>query len=163
MEILINRVLFTSVLINTSYKYYFILNKDFITELKIPRVRIPLKPVMGFIKKNTKEPGVEITKIAKFSNNIQGYKRNIFTYVMPTLLNLVIIGLLWIKKDDVIIRPITDILIINSYGLLISIKRIPVLLEIKKITVAPFIILVKRARKCLKTVYGIYVITRGYY
>ena len=51
------------------------------------------------------------------------------------------------REDDVIIRPITDILIISSYGLIISIKIIPVLLEIKELTAAPFTILVERARK----------------
>ena len=67
-----------------------------------------------------------------------------------TLLNLVIIGLPWIKEDNVIIRPITNILIINSYGLMIATKVMPVLLEIKELIAAPFIILVKGARKCQK-------------
>ena len=56
-------------------------------------------------------------------------------------------GLLWMREDNVIIKPATDILIINSYGLIILIKITPVLLEIKELTVTPFIILVKRARK----------------
>ena len=46
-----------------------------------------------------------------------------------------------------IIRPATDTLIINSYGLTISIKIIPVLSEIKELMVTLFIILVKRAKK----------------
>ena len=49
-----------------------------------------------------------------------------------------------------IIRPVTDILIINSYGLTILIKIILVLLEIKELTVIPFVIMVKGARKCQK-------------
>ena len=51
------------------------------------------------------------------------------------------------REDDVIIRPATDTLIINSYGLTILIKIIPVLSEIKELTAAPFTILVKGARK----------------
>ena len=66
---------------------------------------------------------------------------------MLTLLHLIIIGLLWIKEDDVIIRFITDIVIINSYSLMISIKIILISLEIKELMAAPFIILVKGARK----------------
>ena len=66
------------------------------------------------------------------------------------LLNLVIMGLSWIREDDIIIRPATDILIINSYGLMILIKIILVLSEIKELMAAPFIILVKGARKCQK-------------
>ena len=54
------------------------------------------------------------------------------------------------REDDIIIKPITNILIINSYGLMISIKIIPVLLETKELTAAPFVILVKGARKCQK-------------
>ena len=61
-----------------------------------------------------------------------------------------IIRLPWIKKDNIIIRPATDILIIKFYGLIISIKIIPVLLEIKELMATPFIILVKGARKCQK-------------
>ena len=69
---------------------------------------------------------------------------------MPVLLNLIIIGLQWIREDDIIIRPITDILIINSYGLTISIKIIPILSEIRELMVTLFVILVKRARKLQK-------------
>ena len=90
---------------------------------------------------------MEIIEIAKFSINIQGYRRNIFAYVVPTLLNPVIMGLLWIREDDMIIRPATDTLIINSYGLIILIKTTPVSSKIKELTAAPFITLVKGARK----------------
>ena len=67
--------------------------------------------------------------------------------MVPALLNLVIMRLPWIKENNVIIKPITNILIINSYGLTISIKIILILLEIKKLIVTPFIILEKRARR----------------
>ena len=73
VEILINRVLFKPVLINTGYEYYSIVNKDLIIELQFPRIKIPFKLIIGFIKENTKEPWVEITEIAKFFINIQGY------------------------------------------------------------------------------------------
>ena len=56
VKVLINRVLFKPVLINTGYKCYSIMNKDFITELRFPRVKIPFKPIIGFIKENIKEP-----------------------------------------------------------------------------------------------------------
>ena len=94
VEILINKVLFKPILINTGYKYYSIVDKDFIMELRLPRVKIPPKPITGFIKENTKEPWVEITEIAKFSIDIQGYRQNIFAYVVPALSNPVIMGLL---------------------------------------------------------------------
>ena len=54
------------------------------------------------------------------------------------------------REDDLIIRPATNALIINSYGLIISMKIILVLLEIKELMAALFIILVKGARKCQK-------------
>ena len=57
-------------------------------------------------------------------------------------------GLPWIKEDNIIIKPVTDTLIINSYGLMISTKIIPVLSEIKELMAALFIILIKGARKC---------------
>ena len=56
VKILINKVLFKPTLINTGYKCYSIVDKDFITELQLPRVKIPPKPITGFIKENTKEP-----------------------------------------------------------------------------------------------------------
>ena len=90
---------------------------------------------------------MEITEIVKFFIDIQGYWWNIFAYVVPVLLNLVIMGLLWIRQDNMIIKLVTDTLIINSYGLTILIKITPVLLEIKELIVTPFIILVKGARK----------------
>ena len=69
------------------------MDKDLITELRLPRVKIPPKLITGFIKENTKEPWVEITEIAKFSINIQKYWRNIFAYVVPALSNPIIIRL----------------------------------------------------------------------
>ena len=59
-------------------------------------------------------------------------------------------GLLWIREDNVIIKFMTDILTIKSYGLMILIKIISVLLEIKELMAAPFIKLIKGARKCQK-------------
>ena len=51
------------------------------------------------------------------------------------------------REDNVIIKPATNILIINSYGLIILIKITPVLLKIKKLMVTLFIILIKRVKK----------------
>ena len=56
IEILINKVLFKPILINTGCECYSIMDKDFITELRLPRIKIPPKPIIGFIKENTKEP-----------------------------------------------------------------------------------------------------------
>ena len=71
------------------------------------------------------------------------------------LLNLVIIGLLWMRENNVIIRPATDILIINFYGLMFSIKIIPVLLEIKEINGNPVYNIAKKGQEMPKTIYGI--------
>ena len=130
VKVLINRVSFKPTLINTGYKYYSIVDKDLVTKLRLSRVKIPPKPITSFVKENTKEPGVEIIKIVKFSIDIQGYRRNIFAYMVLTLLNLMIIGLPWIKKDNIITKPATNILIINSYGLTISTKETPISSEI---------------------------------
>ena len=58
-------VLFKSMFINISYKYYSIMDKNFIMELRFLYVKILLKSIAGFIKENTKEPWVEIIKIIK--------------------------------------------------------------------------------------------------
>ena len=94
IEVLINRVLFKPALMNINCEYYSIMDKDLITELRLPRVKIPLKSIINFIKENTKEPGVEITEITKSSVNIQGYRRNIFAYMVLALLNPLFIRLL---------------------------------------------------------------------
>ena len=56
VKVLINRVLWKFTLSNINYKYYSIVNKDLITELRFPRVKIPPKPITGFIKEKIKEP-----------------------------------------------------------------------------------------------------------
>ena len=66
VEVLINGVLFKFMLIDIDCEYYSIVNKDFITELRLSRVKIPFKPIISFIKENIKEPWVEIIEIAKF-------------------------------------------------------------------------------------------------
>ena len=70
IKVLINKVSFKPALIHIGCEYYSIVDKDLIMELRLPRVRIPLKPIIGFIKENTKEPWVEITEITKFSIDI---------------------------------------------------------------------------------------------
>ena len=66
---------------------------------------------------------------------------------MPALSNLIIIRLPWIRKDNIIIKLTTDILIINSYGLIILTKITPVSSKIRELTTTPFAILIKGARK----------------
>ena len=66
VEILINGVLFKPVLIDIGCECYSIVDKDLVTELRFPCVKIPFKPIIGFVKENTKEPWVEIMEIAKF-------------------------------------------------------------------------------------------------
>ena len=51
VKVLINKVLFKPVLINTNYKYYSIMDKDLITELRLPRIKILFKLITGFVKK----------------------------------------------------------------------------------------------------------------
>ena len=70
VKVLINGILFKPTLIDTGCECYSIVNKDLITELRLPRIKIPPKPITGFIKENTKEPWVEIMEIVKFSINI---------------------------------------------------------------------------------------------
>ena len=70
VKVLINRVLFKSIFINTGCEYYSIMDKDLITKLRLLRIKIPPKPIIGFMKKNTKEPWVKITEIVKFFINI---------------------------------------------------------------------------------------------
>ena len=53
VKILINGVSFKPILINTGYEYYFIIDKDFIIKLRLPRVKMPLKPNISFINENT--------------------------------------------------------------------------------------------------------------
>ena len=51
------------------------------------------------------------------------------------------------RKDDIIIKPTTNTLIINSYSVIILMRITPVGLKIKELMAAPFIIMVKRAKK----------------
>ena len=43
-------------LINIGCECYSIMDKDLVIELRLPRVKIPFKPIIGFVKENTKEP-----------------------------------------------------------------------------------------------------------
>ena len=56
VEVLINRVLFKPVLNNIGYECYSIVDKDLVIKLRLPPVKIPFKPITGFIKENIKEP-----------------------------------------------------------------------------------------------------------
>ena len=55
VEILINGVLFKPALIDTGCECYSIVDKNLVTELRLPRVKIPPKPIINFIKENIKD------------------------------------------------------------------------------------------------------------
>ena len=40
-KVFINGILFKPVLMNTGYKYYSIMDKNFNTELQLPRIKVP--------------------------------------------------------------------------------------------------------------------------
>ena len=65
VKVFINRVSFKFILINTDYECYSIVNKDLTIELRLPRIKIPPKPITEFIKENIKESWVKITEIIK--------------------------------------------------------------------------------------------------
>ena len=56
VEVLINGVLFKPVLINTGYECYSIVDKNLIMELRLPCIKLPPKPIINFVKENTKKP-----------------------------------------------------------------------------------------------------------
>ena len=72
VKVLIHRNLFKPILINTVYKYYSLVDKNLITKLRLPRIKILPKSIISFIKENIKEPWVEITEITKFFINVTG-------------------------------------------------------------------------------------------
>ena len=51
VKVLINRVLFKPTLTNTNCKYYSIINKNLITELRLPRVKIPQNRLLVLLRK----------------------------------------------------------------------------------------------------------------
>ena len=55
VKVLIHKVSFKFTLINTNYKCYSIVDKNLITELRLPRIKIPPKLITGFIKENIKD------------------------------------------------------------------------------------------------------------
>ena len=56
VKILMNGVSFKPTLINTSCEYYSNIDKNLVTELRLPRIKISLKPITGFAKENIKKP-----------------------------------------------------------------------------------------------------------
>ena len=56
VKVLINRVSFKPVLINTGYECYFIVDKDIIMKLRRLRVKVLLKLIISFVKENIQEP-----------------------------------------------------------------------------------------------------------
>ena len=89
-----------------------------------------------------------LIKITPVLSEIKELMAAPFIIVEIWCLTLYLFHRLGIKENDIIIKPVTDILIINSYSLMVLIKITPVLSEIKELTAAPFIILIKGARKC---------------
>ena len=85
----VNQKVFTSVLVDTGYLSYGIINAYFASRYSLQRILITPRLIIGF----STDVELEITNVIKLEINLDGYKEDIFLYVVPYMSYDLILGL----------------------------------------------------------------------
>ena len=113
VSVRVNQKVFTSALVDTGCLSYGIINAHFASRHGLQRIPITPRPIIGF----STDVESEITNVVKLEIDLDGYKEDIFLYVVPHMSYDMILGLPWMKKNDVQISPRKECLYIGPSSL----------------------------------------------
>jgi predicted aspartyl protease len=109
----INEIHYTKALVDNGCHCYMTISKSCAKKLQLPRISIPPR---SLTQVNTTSDNA-ISEVTYFSMDIDGHKQQrVFCYVIPYQEDDVILGLPWIRAEDVVLRPQKAKMRIKSSG-----------------------------------------------
>ena len=146
VSLIVNKECSTLALMDSSYLSYDLINSRFTSRYKLQRIRISHRLIVGFSDLMTSQ----ILEITKIEIDLNGYKEDVFFYVVLNLASYdIILGLPQMKRNDVrlslrraylYIRPLR-IRVLNTS------KERPILADYGLVSVAAFSLLVRRRKR----------------
>ena len=81
MSLIVNKECSILALIDSSYSSYGLINSRFASRYKLQRIRISYRPIVGFSDSITSW----ILEVAKIEIDLNGYKEEVFFYIVLSL------------------------------------------------------------------------------
>ena len=108
-----NKECSASALVDSGCSSYGLIDSRFAFRQKLQRIPITPRPIVGF----RDSVNSQITEVAKMEIDLDGHKENAFFYVVPGLSYDVILGLPWMRINDVRLSPKRACLHIGPFNL----------------------------------------------
>ena len=98
VSVIVNKECSASALVDSGCSSYGLIDSHFASRQNLQRLRITPRPIIGF----SDSVNSQISEVAKMEIDINGHKDEAFFYMVPSLaLYDIILGLLWMKRNDV--------------------------------------------------------------
>jgi predicted aspartyl protease len=121
VSLIVNKECSASALVDSGCSSYGLIDSRFASRQNLQRVQITPRPIVGF----NDSTNSQITEVAKLQIDLDGYKEDAFFYVVPRLaLYDIILGLPWMKRNDVRLSPKRACLHIGPFNM-----RVPNMLK----------------------------------
>ena len=116
IEVLLEQTIHTSVLVDNACGCFAVISERFVRKHKIPIVAITPRRLAQVVEEGEEEAPV-ISTVAYLSIDIHGFEERIFAYVVPGQVEDMILGIKWMERHDVVLRPAKKRLRIKNWGL----------------------------------------------
>ena len=146
VSLIVNKECSASALIDSGCSSYGLIDSRFASKQGLQRISIPPRAVVGF-NDSTK---AQISEVAKLEIDLNGHKEDAFLYVIPSLVsNNIILGLPWMKKNDVRLSPKKASLTIGPFKIRVLniLKEKGISKDYGLVSAATFSLLVYRRKK----------------
>ena len=141
-----NKECSASALVDSGCSSYGLIDSRFASRQNLQRISVTPRPIVGF----NGSTNSSITEVAKVEMDLDGYKENAYLYVVPSLVSYdVILGLPWMRKNDVRLSPRKACLHIGPFNLRVpnTLKEERTAADHSLVSAAAFSLLAHRRRK----------------
>jgi len=110
VSLLLDKQCYALALIDSGCSSYGLINSRLASKQSFERIPITPRPISGF------SPSVrsQITEVAKLEVDLDGYKEEAFFYIVPNLAYDIILGLPWMKRNNVRLAAKQDTLTLGA-------------------------------------------------
>lgn len=146
VSLIVNKECSASALIDSGCSSYGLVNSRFATNQGLQRISVPPRSVVGFNDSTTSQ----ITEVATLEIDLNGHKENVFLYIVPNLVSYdMILGLPWMKKNDVQLDPKRSRLSIGPFEIhaINELKRKHTTKDFRLISAAAFSLLARNKKR----------------
>ena len=145
VSLLLNKQCYALALIDSGCSSYGLINSRFVSQQSFERISITPRLISGF----SASVHSEITEVVKVEVDTDGYKEEAFFYIVPNLSYDVILGLPWMKKNNVRLSAKYDALSIGPRKLIVknALRETRTTLDCNMVSAAAFSLLAHRRTK----------------